>query len=168
MLDELRSSDPLSRDQRAHANRVATAQSALRARLGRAPQADEIAAELGISLELYWDWTTAASSGFTVSLDGEDDLDPAAQIRDPHVEPADEVLCHRQEREALRRALDALPPRPRRVLDLYYGEGLTLRQIGEMLGVTESRISQIQTEAVRRLRELCREPSAAEPSALAA
>jgi RNA polymerase sigma factor for flagellar operon FliA len=160
MLDELRAVDPLSRDQRANARRMAAATHALHARLGRAPAADEIAAELGITLEEYWERTTVAASGGTTSLDDEDAA-PRAQIHDRSAEPADELLSRKEEREAIRGALSALPPRLRRVLELYYGEGLTLRQIGDMLGVTESRISQLQTEAVRRIRELCTEPAAA-------
>src|ERR1700722_10535398 len=67
MMDELRSRDPLSRDQRTHAKQIATATRAARARLGRAPAADEIAAELGIPLETYWERLTAAATDATGS-----------------------------------------------------------------------------------------------------
>jgi RNA polymerase sigma factor for flagellar operon FliA len=155
MLDELRASDPLSRDQRAHANRVAAATRALHARLGRQPAADEVAAELGVSLESYWEQQAAAATAVTSSLDGDDVFDAGAHVQDPRAEPADEQFCRKEAREAINRAIADLPPRLQRVLELYYAEGLTLRQIGEMMGVSESRICQLQTEAVRRIREAC-------------
>jgi len=156
MLDELRACDPLSRDQRAHANRIVAATRALVSRLGRAPAADEIAAELGVPLETYWEWLTAAATGAT-SLYSDEEHDWSAQLCDSRAESADDLLARKELKQALNRAIAALPERLRRVLDMHYVDGLTLRQIGALLGVSESRVCQIQSEAVRRLREACRE-----------
>jgi RNA polymerase sigma factor for flagellar operon FliA len=154
MLDELRASDPLSRDQRTNAKKAVAATRALSSRLGRAPTAEEVAAELGIPLDLYWERQSAAAVGFSVSID-DDDSELGAQLSDPHVEAADEHLCRREARDAVTRAIATLPPRLARVLELHYGQGLTLRQIGEQFGVTESRVCQLETDAIRRIREQC-------------
>jgi RNA polymerase sigma factor for flagellar operon FliA len=154
MLDELRSRDPLSRDQRAHAKKAVAATRALAGRLGRAPAADEVAAELGIPLDLYWERQSAAAVGFTVSID-DDGGDVGSQLCDTHVEAADDRLCRKEARDAVKAAIASLPPRLARVLDLHYGQGLTLRQIGEQFGVTESRVCQLEAEAIRRVREQC-------------
>jgi RNA polymerase sigma factor for flagellar operon FliA len=153
MLDELRALDPLSRDQRARANRIASAVRSLHLRLGRAPAADEVAAELGVSLETYWEHLAAAATGATQSMGDDEDLDMSAHLPDARVEAADERLMRKQTRVAVTQAIAELPPRLRRVVELHYGEGVTLREIGEQLGVSESRICQILSEAVRRIRE---------------
>ena len=157
MLDDLRASDPLSRDQRAHANKIAAATHALRARLGRAPASDEIAAELGITLEVYWQQLTAAATDVTTSLDRDDGFDTCFQVHDPHAEPTDEHLCRKEFKRAISHAIDTLPERLQSVLELHYGEGLTLREIGEMFNVTESRVCQLRSEAIRLVRERCEE-----------
>src|SRR6185437_2198696 len=169
MLDELRAHDPLSRDQRAAAKRIATATRVLGARLGRAPGADEVAAEMGISLRAYWDML--ATSATAASTPIEDDEDTAVAVRDTHAEPADDLLCRKQLADAVTRAVGELPPRLQRVLELHYVEGLTLKQIGEVFGVTESRACQLCGDAIKRLRALCveqdaaTEPTSAEPPA---
>ena len=155
MLDELRANDPLSRDQRAHVSRRTAAIRTLHVRLGRSPEATEIAAELGLSLDSYWDRLGATLTVTSVSIDREDDEDDVVQLRDNDDEPADERLSRKQAELALRRAVEGLPPRLLRVLELHYREGLTLREIGLRFGVSESRVCQLQTEAVRILRERC-------------
>jgi RNA polymerase sigma factor for flagellar operon FliA len=154
MLDELRAGDPLSRDQRAHATRGAAASRALAGRLGRAPAPAEIAAELGIPLELYWKRQSAGTCRL-VSFECDEGGDLGSILPDPQNEAADEHLCREEERSHVRRAIAALPPRLAHVLELHYVEGLTLRQIGEQLGVTESRACQLEGEAIRRMREHC-------------
>jgi RNA polymerase sigma factor for flagellar operon FliA len=149
MLDELRSHDPLSRDERAQTRRIASTVHALTVRLGRTPDAAEIAAELGVTLESYWKMN-GASTTVVRSLD-----DESAPIQvDREEEPVDDVLSRAQRTRAVRQAINSLPARLRRVLDLHH-EGLTLREIGQELGVTESRASQLRTEAIRNLREAC-------------
>jgi RNA polymerase sigma factor for flagellar operon FliA len=79
---------------------------------------------------------------------------------DPHAEPADEHICKNELLRAANEAIAALPPRLRRVLELHYESDLNLRQIGELLGVSESRACQLRTEAIRRIRELCQDHAA--------
>ena len=159
MLDELRARDPLSRDQRAHAKRVTAATRALTARLGRRPSADEIAAELDIPLEQYWEQSVVVATRIQ-SLDNE----VGALLPDRDAEGAEDRLCRAERARAMRDAVRALPPRLRRIIELHHSDGLTLKEIGELLGVTESRVCQLRSEALRHLRDQCRNHLDAEPS----
>jgi RNA polymerase sigma factor for flagellar operon FliA len=156
MIDELRTGDPLTRGLRAHANRSAAARKALEGRTGAAPDEAAIAAELGLSIEAYRGYSAKAAVGAMVSLDGTAEGEPMVQVRDEGVVPADEQLHHEQSKGAARAALESLSPRLRQVVELYYGSEMTLREIGEVLGVTESRVCQLQAEALQRMREHCR------------
>lgn len=156
MLDELRSYDPLSRGQRAFARRAAAALRALEAQLGRAPVDAEIAAALGLDIAAYREQAAKAHTGPTVSLqDATNEDEPRLQIADATATAADERVENEQAKESLALAMEALPPRLRRILELYHGDELTLRDIGNILGVTESRICQLHAEAVKRLRASC-------------
>src|SRR6516165_4350812 len=131
----------------------------LEGQLGRAPADTEIAAKVGITLEELEEslvdisrtsiaaldelWSTS-SEGDQVSL-----LDT---LEDPEsIKPAD-ALDETEMREALAEAISRLPEREKLVVTLYYYEELTLREIGEVLGVTESRVSQLHTKAILRLK----------------
>jgi RNA polymerase sigma factor for flagellar operon FliA len=153
MLDELRSIDLLSRDRRAQAKRVSAATRALHARLGRAPVAEEIAAELGVTLEVFWAWQSAGAVSVSSTSAGEAEGELVAELSDTHAEPADERVLRIEREEALGRAMTALPSRLQRVLELHYVVGMTLQQIGSELGVSESRVCQLESDAVRRIRE---------------
>jgi RNA polymerase sigma factor for flagellar operon FliA len=153
MIDELRSADSLSRDQRAFANRLGTARSALRQRLGREPTAEEVAAQLGIPLGEYWSRIADTQRGATIELDA--DRDDPLEVHDGRAALADERLVDEEARRAALAALRVLPERLRQIVDLHYFEELTLRQIGDRLGVSESRICQLLTEATRRVRAEC-------------
>jgi len=155
MLDELRASDPLSRDQRLRAKRIASAAHTLQVRLGRAAAADEIARELGIDLESFWAWQSASATHLASAPSGEGDADPVAELSDSRAEPADERLYRLERDHAMRHAIASLPERLRRVVALHYEEGLTLRRIGQELGVSESRVCQLEAEAMRLIREQC-------------
>lgn len=161
MLDELRACDPLSRDRRALAKQTAAAVRTASVRLGRAPTAEEIAAELGISLKAYWERVSSAASVVTMSLDADEEGEQAVpQIQDPRGERADDRLEHEQRLAAVKRTIGELPPRLAQVVDLHFGEGLTLKDIGARFGVSESRICQLVSDAVRRIRESCVEHAA--------
>jgi RNA polymerase sigma factor for flagellar operon FliA len=155
MLDELRSNDLLSRDRRAQAKRTAAATRALQARLGRAPSAEEIADELGIALETFWTWQAANTASVVQAPPGSADGDVLADLSDAEAEAADERVSRLQREDALRAAMASLPPRLQRILEAHYIEGMTLQQIGQELGVTESRVCQLESDAVKRLRDKC-------------
>jgi len=151
MLDELRNADPLSRRMRQRARRIGKAARELEQSLGRKPSHAEVAEHMNISHESYGAALKLAQSGEPSSIDSYDDFELADQ-REPGPE---EAMNQTESLGKLRFALDALPPRLRKVLELYYGDDLTLRQIGNILGVTEARISQLLSDAVRRLRVGC-------------
>jgi RNA polymerase sigma factor FliA len=160
IIDELRSLDWVPRSVRSRAREIEAAQAKLEHTLQRAPSEAELAKELGIDEEelqtslleianssvyaLDELWTVSDSSGDQVSL-----LDT---ISDPRAEDPQESLASSEVKDRLTEAIASLPEREQLVVALYYYENLTLREIGEVLGVTESRVSQLHTKAVMRLK----------------
>ncbi len=160
IIDELRSLDWVPRSVRARARAIERANSKLEHRLQRAPSDEEMALELEMSVQEFQDallqisnstvaaldelWTVSDASGDQVSLldtlQDHDAPDPAA------------VMDQTDLKDRVADAIARLPEREKLVIALYYYENLTLREIGEVLGVTESRISQLHTKAVLRLR----------------
>ena len=159
ILDDLRSRDWTPRSVRAKNRKLLAMTAALQGRLGRAPEPREIAAALEIDLETYWQWRGAADGGVMVSFEGaampssRSALTLEETINDPNAPLPGQELAQREEVQGLRRAITRLPEKERIVLSMYYYEELNLRQIAEVLHVTESRVSQIRTQALRRLRE---------------
>lgn len=151
MLDELRAADPLSRDQRASVNALREARHTLEGRLGRAPDAEELAAELGCDLDHYHAVIARVAASRTVLLD--EALTAADSIGDHRADPAVDA-CYGERRTFLANAIAKLPARLRLVVTLYYFEDLSLKEIGRVLGVTESRICQLHGQAMRMLREM--------------
>jgi RNA polymerase sigma factor for flagellar operon FliA len=160
IIDELRSLDWVPRSVRAKARDVEKAHSQLENKLGRAPNEEEMADKLGVSVEdfrttlleianssvLALDdlWTVSDPDGGQVSL-----LDT---IRDPNAVDPEEAIDTVELKDRLADAIESLPDRERLVIALYYYEALTLREIGDVLGVTESRVSQLHTKAVLGMR----------------
>ena len=160
IIDELRTLDWVPRSVRARARAFERTNMKLEARLQRAPTDEEMAVELEISVDDFQDalvqisnstivaldelWNVSDSSGDSVSL-----LDtlPDRGAPDPQV-----LVDESELRDRIADAIAALPEREKLVVALYYYENLTLREIGEVLGVTESRVSQLHTKAVLRLR----------------
>jgi RNA polymerase sigma factor for flagellar operon FliA len=158
MLDDLRSRDWAPRSVRARNRKLLAVTAALEGRLGRAPEVAEIAAELEIDLETYWQWQETAEGGVMVSFDAAPPCSRSAltlgeTINDPEATLPGHELDQREEAHGLRQAIGMLPEKERTVLAMYYYEELNLRQIAEVLHVTESRVSQIRTKALGRLRE---------------
>lgn len=159
ILDDLRSRDWIPRSVRAKSRKLIAATATLQAQLGRAPQPREVAATLEIDLETYWKWRGAVDGGVMVSFDGaampgdRSTLALEETIDDPEAPLPGQALDRIEQVEGLKRAIGTLPDKERTVLSLYYYEELNLRQIAEILHVTESRISQIRTQALRRMRD---------------
>jgi RNA polymerase sigma factor for flagellar operon FliA len=160
IIDELRSLDWVPRSVRARAREIERVNSRLEHRLQRAPTDEEMAVELDMSVEDFQDallqisnssvaaldelWTVSDASGDQVSL-----LDT---LQDPDAPDPAQVMDMTDLKDRVADAIGRLPEREKLVVALYYYENLTLREIGEVLGVTESRVSQLHTKAVLRLR----------------
>jgi RNA polymerase sigma factor FliA len=160
IIDELRTLDWVPRSVRARARQFERVNMKLEAQLQRAPTDEEMASELEISVDDFQEqlvqisnstivaldemWSVSDSSGDQVSL-----LDtlPDSGAPDPQ-----QLVDESELRDRIADAIAALPEREKLVVALYYYENLTLREIGEVLGVTESRVSQLHTKAVLRLR----------------
>jgi RNA polymerase sigma factor FliA len=160
IIDELRSLDWVPRSVRAKAREIERANAKLEHKLQRAPSDEEMSLELEVSVEDFQEsllqisnstvvaldelWTVSDSSGDQVSL-----LDT---LHDPDAPDPAQLLDASEVKDRLADAIARLPEREKLVIALYYYENLTLREIGEVLGVTESRISQLHTKAVLRLK----------------
>jgi len=159
ILDDLRSRDWIPRSVRVKGRKAAAAIAELERSLGRMPEPREVAATLGIELTVYFQWRAQIDGGVMVSFDASADLGrrQTVALEETILDP--DALLPGQELEAdesvaqLRAMIGSLPERERTVLALYYYEEMNLRQIAEVLHVTESRVSQIRTQALRRLRE---------------
>jgi RNA polymerase sigma factor for flagellar operon FliA len=161
MLDELRSYDPLSRDLRDLNNRIVQAVRSLTAELGRPPEEIEIAQKLELPVAAFRERLAKLSFGGLVSLDttGGEGVE-GLELSDDVTEAADYQLLRTERRERLSDAVSQLPERLQSLLRLYYEQDYTLREIGDMLGVTESRACQLHAEAIVRLRAAVMESEA--------
>ena len=160
IIDELRSMDWVPRSIRARARDIERAIAELERKLMRAPNDEEIAAKLGITEDELQDalleisrssiaaldelWTSSSGTGESVSL--------IETVEDVQAEQPQRAMAATEMREVLTEAIARLPEREKLVITLYYYEELTLREIGEVLGVTESRVSQLHTKAILRLK----------------
>jgi RNA polymerase sigma factor for flagellar operon FliA len=163
IIDELRAMDWVPRSVRARARDIERAIAELERRLHRAPTDAEIAEKLGISEADLEDSLTDISRSsiaaldelWTVNTGGGGSGDQVAlidTIEDSEAPDPERTLSQGEIREAVGEAIARLPEREKLVITLYYYEELTLREIGEVLGVTESRVSQLHTKAVLRLK----------------
>jgi RNA polymerase sigma factor for flagellar operon FliA len=160
IIDELRSLDWVPRSVRAKAREIERANSKLEHQLHRAPTDQEVADELGMEMEEFQDALTRISNSSVIALDelwtlsdsSGDQVSLLDTIQDPDaVDPA-QAMDVTETKDRLAESIARLPEREKLVIALYYYENLTLREIGEVLGVTESRVSQLHTKAVLRLK----------------
>ncbi len=160
IIDELRSIDWIPRSVRSKAREVEKAYASLEAKLHRTPSESEVAAELGIALEDLHAIFSQVSFVNVVALDellsagGEkgDKLSLVDTLEDTKAEDPVQAFESEETKYLLAKAINTLPEREKIVVTLYYYEGLTLAEIGQVLGVTESRICQMHTKAVLQLR----------------
>jgi RNA polymerase sigma factor FliA len=161
MLDELRSSDWMPRSTRANMRKVEQAMATLQQQLGRPPSESEVAKSLKLSLADYQDLLGDSGGHQLVYYEDFHD-DEGDSFLDRHaVDDADPLksLLDTDFRQTVIDAIDALPPREKMLMGLYYEEELNLKEIGAVMGVSESRVSQLHTQAVARLRTYLRERS---------
>jgi RNA polymerase sigma factor for flagellar operon FliA len=159
ILDGLRQADWLPRSFRRDLRRIEGAIGKLEQRLCRAPSEHEVALELGISLADYQTMLQEARGYQLISFedfnhgDGDDYLE--RHCEDGAANPLD-ALLDRKLRERLVKGIEGLPEREKAVMGLYYEEELNFREIGETLGVSESRVCQLHSQAIARLRSQIR------------
>jgi RNA polymerase sigma factor for flagellar operon FliA len=159
MLDELRQSDWIPRGVRSAQRKLERAIAELQQKLGRTPVEAEIAGHLGLKLADYHELLGQARGSQIMLFEdfgGGDDEDGAASYLDKHCadEGADPFarLSDRRFRKALVDAIGKLPEREKMLMGMYYEQDLNFKEIAAVLGVTESRISQMHSQAVARLR----------------
>ena len=157
MLDELRGSDWMSRGSRKSQKEIETTMRRLEHRLGRSPIESEIAAEMGMSLVDYQSLLGKVRGTQLVYLEdmagnGEDDdnyLD--RHVADSEADPMNMLRDHRL-RESLVSAIKSLPEREQYIMSMYYEQDMDLKEIAAVLDVTESRICQLHSQSIARLR----------------
>lgn len=159
ILDELRKCDWFSRTGREKVQKFNRAMEKVLRDKGESDDA-LIMSEMGVDADEYYEIQDLASRGYITSLDEATPLDdgeisPEANIPDERETAADR-LDDESDRQMLREALEELPERERQMLSLYYYEGLTLKEIGKAMGVSESRVSQIHGKGLGMLRAILR------------
>nr|WP_314544411.1 RNA polymerase sigma factor FliA [uncultured Massilia sp.] len=161
MLDELRSSDWMPRSTRSNMRKVEQAMASLQQSLGRPPSESEVAQSLKLSLADYQEMLGDSGGHQLVYYeDFHDDADGNDSFLDRYAVDDDDPLSSLLDsdfRHAVIDAIDALPPREKMLMGLYYEEELNLKEIGAVMGVSESRVSQLHTQAVARLRSYLKE-----------
>ena len=154
ILDSLRELDFASRSARRRAKEVQAAFAQLEKERGRPATEDEVAAHLGVSLPKLQEILGELTALNVSELDERDEetgLSALDSVQDTADSPL-ESFEKNERRQKLSESIDRLPERERQVIALYYLEELTMKEIGVCLGVTESRVSQLRTQAIVRLR----------------
>ena len=160
MLDELRGGDWMSRGDRRHQRSIEAAVHRLEQKLQRAPNESEIADEMGMMLADYQELLGKVRGTQLFYLedlsgeDGDDFLD--RHVADEGANPLDMLEDHRM-REALVDAIGKLPEREQHVMSMYYERDMNLKEIAAVLGVTESRVCQLHSQSIARLRSKLRQ-----------
>jgi RNA polymerase sigma factor for flagellar operon FliA len=160
IIDELRADDWVPRSVRFKAREIERAYVSMESELRRIPTDEEVAEKLGITLDEYLNLLgklslislVALDELWTVSGDRPDKISLADTVEDVKVKDPSKTFEIEEMKDMIADAINKLPERERIVVSLYYFEGLTMREIGEVLSVTESRVCQMHTKAILRLR----------------
>ena len=161
MLDELRGADWMSRGTRKQQRDIESAVHKLEQKLGRPPQESEIAKEMGLTLSDYQEMLGKVRGTQLIYLEDMSGDDGDSDYLDRHVadegnDPLSLIQDHRM-REALVEAIKNLPEREQFVMSMYYEQDMNLKEIAAVLGVTESRVCQLHSQSIARLRVKLRE-----------
>jgi len=157
VIDMLREMDWVPRSVRAKEADLRETYAHLEGALGRTPTGEEVAEQLGLSAEEFAEFVQDVGQWAMVSFEdtlaagGEEDLALSEVIEDGQAVSPQAYAEHQDQKRLLAEAIEELPEKERTVISLYYRDGLTLKEIGKVLGVTESRVCQIHTKAVVRL-----------------
>ena len=152
MIDELRSRDWLPRSVRRSGRELEQSIRRLEQQLGRMPEEREIAAELDMELGDYHQLLLDTNNGLILSYDEVVGESPGAESNDAEEAEPEAQIGAAQLKLLLMDAIDSLPEREKLVMTLYYQEELNLKEIGAVLDVTESRVSQLHSQAIKRIR----------------
>jgi RNA polymerase sigma factor for flagellar operon FliA len=155
ILDSLRGLDWAPRQKRRQSKRIEAAIAIAEQRLQRAPTEDEIAAQLEISIEEYHEWLVEIRGLNVASLEyttGDEGKDMLHYLSDGGENLPSTLLEKSELERLLAKGIDGIPPMERTVLGLYYQDELTLREIAQVVNLHESRISQLKSQAILRLR----------------
>jgi RNA polymerase sigma factor for flagellar operon FliA len=162
ILDELRAQDWVPRSVREKAKQLERAHLRLEQKLGRVPTEEELTSELQISRDEYFELLNQVKSVSILSLDeagsfnSSDRKSILSLLESCKIPSPLAQLSYKDVREVVTRAIESLPEKQRLVLSLYYYEDLNLKEIGDVLEVTESRVSQLHTQAILWLRRRLR------------
>jgi len=161
MLDELRSSDWLPRSMRQNMRKVEIAMNELQQKLGRPPNESEVAKQLKLSLTDYQELLNEGGGHQLVYYEDFHDGDGNEHFLDRYcTDQSDDplqALMNSGFRSALIEAIEALPEREKILMGLYYEQEMNLKEIGAVMGVSESRVCQLHSQAIARLRSILRE-----------
>jgi len=161
MLDELRQGDWLPRGLRKSQRQIESAMHKLEHRFGRAPSEGEVAKEMGVGLTEYQEMLQEARGYQLIYYDQGDEDEGGDNYLDRNVSDNEsnpiERVSDQRFRRAVIAAIDHLPEREKLLMGLYYEQELNFREIAEILGVTESRVCQLHSQAVARLRTKLRD-----------
>lgn len=172
ILDSMRQADWASRDLRKRFKQVEATRQSLATTLGREASDEEVANSLGMDKarwnELMVDFRNIGAAASIQNRVERDDDRPALEIPCASTECPDQVYARRDMRKQLDTVLSALPGRHRDVLVGYYQRDLTMREIGEQMGIRESRVSQIHKAALANMQQMLNQKGISSTAALAA
>ncbi|MBI5407121.1 MAG: FliA/WhiG family RNA polymerase sigma factor [Nitrospirae bacterium] len=164
MLDEIRAMDWIPRSVKEKASLLYRTIAQLEKRFGRPPTEEEMAGELKMSLTEYQEFLSQSRASAMISIEDlgfnqDNDRDVFECIGEPEKRDPLTLLLSKDTRNILTKAIENLPEKERKVVSMYYYNELTMKEIGKILEVTESRISQLHTQAMFRLKEKLQEKS---------
>jgi RNA polymerase sigma factor FliA len=168
ILDSLRQLDWASRDMRRRQKEVEMVSRSLSAKLGRTPTETEIADQMGVTTERWRQMSMELRNSGPVSTSPREDLDYTQEMEfaaDSDVRP-DRMCEHHELCMTLERAIGQLPTRYQKVVFLYYTNQMTMKQIGDVLGVNESRVSQIHKTALKKMQVMLQSEGISSANAL--
>ncbi len=156
ILDQIRKMDWIPRSLRQKQKKIDAAMSKIESATGRIATDEELAAELGISMSEYASWQEQAKVANVISLD--EFSESGAEIKSDyagqsHYDQPDDVIEKKELKEMIVQALQSLTEKERSVVVLYYYEDMTLKEISQVLEVSESRVSQLHTRSMQKLKE---------------
>lgn len=152
ILDELRKTDWVPRSVRNRFSRIQETKQGLREKLGRDPKEEEVAEALGVEVERLREMIQGATVRTLVSMEEGSEDEESVGSTLPSAEPTPlEAATKEHLREMVRARVTDLPERERQIVDMYYFQELTFREIGQILGITESRVSQLHSRMKARM-----------------